>query len=215
METAGSVVIEDTNTTDLSVVQNITVSPFTSYTATVLAYTSAGRGDSLAEVVLSPEAGMVTVCRAGIPFIKHCTSICYTVPSPVQSLSVTFLLESATYNTMLRTFDISVNISWQQPQFPNGYITAYSYRLVETSNSSVEVIPNTNTTDSGLLVVQSVTVSPFTNYTATVVAYTSAGSGDSVIETALSPEAGKTNVVGELLGITVNCLKYLFGWCVS
>ena len=111
-------------------------------------------------------------------------------PGPVQGLSVTFLLESATYNTALRTFDVSVSISWQQPQFPNGQIIAYSYRLVETSNSSKEIITDTNTTDLGLSVVQNVTVSPFTNYTATVVAYTSAGSGETSTEVTVSPEAG-------------------------
>ena len=98
--------------------------------------------------------------------------------------------DSATYNSTLRTFDISVNISWQQPQYSNGEITAYSYRLVETSNPSVEIITDTNTTDLGLSVVQSVTVSPFTNYTATVVAYTSAGSGETSTEVTVSPEAG-------------------------
>jgi len=115
-----------------------------------------------------------------------------TAPGPVQSLSVTFILESATYNTELRTYDISVNISWQQPLFPNGEIIAYNYRLVETSNSSNEIITDTNTTDLGLSVVQNVTVSPFTNYTATVVAYTSAGSGETSTVVTTSPEAGNS-----------------------
>jgi len=74
---------------------------------------------------------------------------------------------------------------------------------VETSNSSNEIITDTNTTDLGLSVVQNVTVSPFTNYTATVVAYTTAGSGDSVMEAALSPEAGKIDMLLE------SCLKSL------
>ena len=52
-----NVVIEDTNTSLLSVVENVTVSPFTNYTATVVAFTNAGRGDSAAEISLSPEAG--------------------------------------------------------------------------------------------------------------------------------------------------------------
>jgi len=61
METGGVVVIRNMNTTALSVVQNATVSPFTNYTATVVAYTSAGSGDSVMQVVLSPEAGTVTI----------------------------------------------------------------------------------------------------------------------------------------------------------
>ena len=87
-------------------------------------------------------------------------------------------------------YNILVNISWQQPLYSNGELITYSYRLVETSNPSIEIITDTNTTDLGLSVVWNVTVSPFTNYTATVVAYTSAGRGDSVIQVALSPQAG-------------------------
>lgn len=115
-------------------------------------------------------------------FVFHFTA----VPGPVRGLAVSFLSEEATYNSSSRTFSIAANISWQLPQFPNGEIVAYSYRLVETGG--VVVIENMNTT--ALSVVQNTTVSPFTNYTATVVAYTSAGSGDSVMQVVLSPEAG-------------------------
>ena len=101
-----------------------------------------------------------------------------------------FTEDSATYNTALGDLDISVNISWQQPLFPNGEIIAYSYRLVESSNSSNEIITDTNTTDLGMSVVRNVTVSPFTNYTATVVAYTSAGRGETATVVTTSPEAG-------------------------
>ena len=66
----------------------------------------------------------------------------------------------------------------------------YNYSLVET-NGAGRVVIDGNTTDTELSVERNVTVSPFTNYTATVVAFTSAGSGDSVMEVALSPEAGK------------------------
>ena len=57
------------------------------------------------------------------------------------------------------------------------------------TNEDETIVIDANTTDTS--VQQSVTVSPFTNYTATVVAFTSAGSGDSVMEIALSPEASK------------------------
>ena len=101
-----------------------------------------------------------------------------------------FTEDSATYNAALGNLDISVNILWQQPLYSNGEIITYSYRLVETSNPSNEIITDTNTTDLGLSVVQNVTVSPFTNYTATVVAYTSAGSGETSTVVTTSPEAG-------------------------
>ena len=60
METNASnaIIISDTNTsgTDLSVEHNVTVSPFTNYTATVVAFTRAGEGDAVTQVVLSPVA---------------------------------------------------------------------------------------------------------------------------------------------------------------
>ena len=111
-----------------------------------------------------------------------------TAPGPVQNLTVSFLSESATYNSSTVTYNLPVSISWQPPQYPNGEITTYRYRLVETNENETIVI-DANTTDTS--VQQSVTVFPFTNYTATVVAFTSAGSGESVMEVALSPEAGK------------------------
>ena len=57
------------------------------------------------------------------------------------------------------------------------------------TNEDETIVIDANTADTS--VQRSVTVSPFTNYTATVVAFTSAGSGDSVMRVALSPEAGK------------------------
>ena len=167
---SGDVIIEYTNTTLLSVQRSVIVSPFTNYTATVVAFPSVGGGDSVMDVALSPEAGKFT-------FINNCTSLGFlegemspwldrlstalvyqaslsltlqkflqgerwadlidftsspssTAPSPVQNLMVGFLSDSATYNTSTRIYGISVNISWQSPQYPNGEIIAYSYRLM-------------------------------------------------------------------------------------
>ena len=68
METNGRVLIEYMNTTDLSVEHNLTVSPFTNYTATVVAFTSASRGDTAIEMVTSPEAGKLVVFQIGTAF---------------------------------------------------------------------------------------------------------------------------------------------------
>ena len=65
----------------------------------------------------------------------------------------------------------------------------YSYRLVETNSPTNVTIMETNTTMTSTT--RSVSVSPFTNYTATVVAYTSAGRGMEEIITTSSPEAGE------------------------
>ena len=106
-------------------------------------------------------------------------------PGPLQNLTVTFLSESATYNSTTRTYDITVSISWQPPEYPNGEIVMYNFTLVETNGP---IILDMNTTQ--LSIQQSVMVAPFTNYTATVVAFTSAGSGEPVMQVTLSPEAG-------------------------
>ena len=66
----------------------------------------------------------------------------------------------------------------------------YNYSLVET-NGDRRVLIAGNATNTELSVERNITVSPFTNYTATVVAFTSAGGGESVMEIVLSPEAGK------------------------
>ena len=63
----------------------------------------------------------------------------------------------------------------------------YNYRLVETNG---RVVIDGNTANTDVSVVQNVTVSPFTNYTATVVAFTSAGMGESAVRVSQSPEAG-------------------------
>ena len=86
-------------------------------------------------------------------------------------------------------FNLNVTISWEAPSNPNGVILGYNYSLMETSNSNNVIIEYTNTTL--LSAEQSVMVAPFTNYTATVVAFTSAGGGEPVVQVALSPEASK------------------------
>ena len=108
----------------------------------------------------------------------------------MQNLAVGFLSESSTYNGANRTYYLPVSISWQPPQYPNGEITTYRYSLMETNASNAIIISDTNTSGTDLSVEHNVTVSPFTNYTATVVAFTSAGGGESVMDVALSPEAG-------------------------
>ena len=66
----------------------------------------------------------------------------------------------------------------------------YNFNLVET-NADGRVVIDGSTTNTELSVERNATVFPFTNYTATVVAFTSAGGGDSAAQVALSPEAGK------------------------
>ena len=113
----------------------------------------------------------------------------FTVPGPVQNLRVGYTAELTDFNRSSRMYDLNVTISWDTPLEPNGVILDYTYRLVKTDDTSNIIIQNTSTTNQS--VEESVTVAPFTNYTATVVAFTGAGMGDSVMQVALSPEAGK------------------------
>ena len=115
----------------------------------------------------------------------------FTAPDPVQNLMLTFLSESAIYTDATRTYYIPVTISWQPPQYPNGEIITYRYSLVETNAPNTVIISDTNTSGTVLSIEHNVTVSPFTNYTATIVAFTSAGRGEPVMEVVLSPEASK------------------------
>ena len=62
---------------------------------------------------------------------------------------------------------------------------------METNALSTVIISDTNTSETVLSIEHNVTVSPFTNYTATVVAFTSTGRGEPVTQAALSPEASK------------------------
>ena len=110
-----------------------------------------------------------------------------TAPGRVQNLRVGYTAELTNFNRSSRMYDLNVTISWEAPFDPRGVIQSYSYSLVETNSNNV-IIEDTNT--SLLSVERNVIVSPFTNYTATVVAYTSAGMGESVVRVYLSPEAG-------------------------
>ena len=101
-----------------------------------------------------------------------------------------YTAELTNFNSESRMYDLSVTISWEAPSEPRGVILEYSYSLVETDNTDNVIIEYTNT--SLLSVVESVTVSPYTNYNATVVAFTSAGRGESAIEISLSPQAGNS-----------------------
>ena len=112
----------------------------------------------------------------------------FTVPGPVWNVELVFL-DMDNFDRVSNMYNLNVNISWEAPTDPNGVILGYNYSLTETSNSSNVIIEYTNTTL--LSAEQSVMVAPFTNYTATVVAFTSAGGGEPVMKVALSPEAGK------------------------
>ena len=100
-----------------------------------------------------------------------------------------FVTPITMYNATTRMHTVDVNISWSEPMSPNGVITSYEVTVAQT-DSSIDVV-YTNDSLTVTSVTQSVMVLPFTNYTVTVTASTSAGQGDPVMMVVLSPEAGK------------------------
>ena len=105
----------------------------------------------------------------------------YTVPGPVENIVFTIT------GTML---PFMIVIVWDAPTEPNGAILQYTYTITDTEGGSL--ILNGSTTDTfvnGLTMDTS--IQPYTQYTLTVVAMTSAGEGESSSATVQSPETGK------------------------
>ena len=67
-------------------------------------------------------------------------------------------MDSATFDNVTRTYNLPVSISWQPPEFPNGEIITYNFRLVETNVNDTVISANI----TGLSVQQSVMVAPIT-----------------------------------------------------
>ena len=112
-----------------------------------------------------------------------------TAPGQIGNLYVTFNSTGSSYNATTHIYTLGINILWNVPINPNGDITSYEVTVAQSDNSSNVVYTNDSLTDTSTT--QSVMVLPFTYYTVTVTASTSAGQGDPVSVVKLSPEAGK------------------------
>ncbi|CAI8003311.1 Usherin, partial [Geodia barretti] len=169
-ETANTsnMVYNDSTLIDPNVTTSVIVLPFTDYTVSVAASTSAGQGEEETVTLTSPEAA----------------------PSQVESLTAEFG-ESISFNPGSRMHNVTLNISWSQPLYPNGDILSYEVIVTQTSDPSV-VIYGENVTDTEVM--PSVMVLPFTDYTVSVAASTSAGQGDEDTVTVESPEAAPSQV---------------------
>ena len=176
------IVYSNNAVTDTSVTASVEVPAYTDYTVSVAASTSAGQGEEATVNITSPEAGNLRI------FERHCTFIYHfsSAPSQVESLTAEFG-ESISFNPGSRMHNVTLNISWSQPLYPNGDILSYEVIVTQTSDPSV-VIYGENVTDTEVM--PSVMVLPFTDYTVSVAASTSAGQGDEDTVTVESPEAG-------------------------
>ncbi len=101
-----------------------------------------------------------------------------------------FVQEGAVYSNVNQMYFIEVQIAWEPPIEPNGNISGYQYTIQDSGGA---IVFSDNVTGTSLA--RNVTVFPYTNYTVTVQASTSAGSGGQVVEIVLSPEAGDQSVM--------------------
>ena len=192
-------VYSDDSITVLAVTESVIVLPFTDYTVTVAASTSAGQGDEVAIIIKSPEAGKTYTCIRFI-YILH-TYIVYICAEPGQvgNLNASFTASGGMFDSISQMYTLNIDITWDEPMFPNGIITSYEVNVIRTDDPNDVVYSNDSITDSA--VTESVMVLPFTNYTVTVAASTSAGQGEAFSITIESPQAGK--VFGIHLGINI------------
>ena len=100
---------------------------------------------------------------------------------------------STNFNSTSRVHTLDVVITWNEPTTLNGVITFYEVNVTQTDDSSIAVYSNDRL--NVLSITESVMVLPFTNYTVTVAASTSAGQGEGTSITIKSPEAGRAVLV--------------------
>ena len=203
------IVYNDDTLTVTSVTPLVMVLPFTDYTVTVAASTSEGQGEGVTIIIESPEAGMIFICcLINFAYVYICFSI--TEPGPVGNLEASFNTTDLDFDPTMQMYTLDMNITWNEPANPNGVITFYEVTVHQTDNSSVTVYTNATLTVTS--VTPSVMVLPFTDYTVTVAASTSAGQGESTSITVESPQAGRGNTI-LCVAISVTLSPYVCMCC--
>ena len=113
--------------------------------------------------------------------------VCFlSEPGPVNNLYA-FFTAPTVFNSTSRMLTVNIFISWNSPEFHNGIITNYDVIVVEMDT---DIVVHSNDNVLVPIVFESVMVLPFTNYTVSVAASTSAGQGDETTIIVLSNEAG-------------------------
>ena len=118
-----------------------------------------------------------------------CSLSPYLVPSEVRDLDADFDETGAVFSITSRMYTLDIDIDWIEPMYPNGDITGYDVTVYQTDNST-DVVYDDNVADPNVTAM-SVMVLPFTYYTVSVTASTSAGQGEESLFIDKSPEAGK------------------------
>ena len=113
----------------------------------------------------------------------------YTAPGQVRNIRIAYE-ERLHFNSTSQMYTVSAVILWEEPTEPNGIITFYELTITQT-NKSGDILFRESLVTTTYILGQSMMIRPFTNYTVTVKASTSAGQGDGRSITVVSPEAGK------------------------
>ena len=179
---SGIVVYSNSSLPVPNVTESVMVLPFTNYTVTVAASTSAGQGEAHSITIESPEAGE----NHRMAF-NACLHVFFSFAEPGQVRNLDANFSTGTFNPTTRMYTLNISVEWNEPTYPNGDITSYSVIVYQTENSS-DIYSDTLALT---YVTQSVMVLPFTNYTVTVAASTSARQGEGTSITIESPEAGR------------------------
>ena len=122
---SGFAVYSNDAVTDLAVTESVMVLPFTNYTVTVAASTSAGQGDESTVIILSPEAGIHEFINMCSYYVSAMKIFPLSAPSQVEDLDAMFVISGSTFNPTDRIYTLDINIEWIEPINPNGVITAY------------------------------------------------------------------------------------------
>ena len=131
----------------------------------------------------------------------------FTAPGQVEDLQLNFDPNGDPFNSITRMYTLDMIITWREPINPNGVITSYEVTVTQTNDVSDIIYSDRVTVNS---VTQSVMVLPFTDYTVTVTASTSAGQGDPESVAELSPEAGtQTCSIVFLLSVHLHSIVHL------
>ena len=168
--------------TDTMYTANHSSTPYSNYTAVVVAFTSAGASPEEVDSEVTPAEGEYI----GKDKYNFCTQI-------MHKFLIFFLAPTAVRELTLTITDNQLMVTWMVPSMPNGP-ESISYNVTLSGIVLVDMSPIAITPDSATVTDTVYTVNhtstPYSNYTAVVVAFTSAGASAERTFTEQFPEAG-------------------------
>ena len=126
------------------------------------------------------------------------------MPEPVRDIQIIFNEDLGVFNPANQTLIVPVNVTWLEPSELYGILQKYS--LTVQSLEGDIIYQNDSISPSVLSIMDTVLVSPFENYSATVNATTGGGSSSLTSPFFYSPEAG--TIMTYFAFQTPNCCIY-------